>query len=947
MSVTEVKEALGQWNLRLRRNTPRELLDVVSSQNYFGHIALVPGRGFNVAAVGDGLLTAARYVGVFRARFNQDDEYELKGVGMAMWLGNEDQAGDVFTNAVSVASASFSTAITAVLPPGGAVVAGTIYNVGASGTYTGSFKWQTPREAIGRLCNVFTMDTADPVEYRVNGDGTLDAGKASQLYNTTNPTTMLVRRDPGRDLTLTGLQGSLSLDSDVEDYATTIVVFGEGEGDAVAVGTATGPATPYKDIRGNPVKMVKLLNEPDASAASVGNVAAVAMSKVVASRSAAQLSTDEYDVKGTLKVGDGLYVYDVENGFFDTTREANWLGSTINPILLRCTELTFPIPAGWTVAFRDRNGGWWDLSDYYAPEAGSTSVVVGEFLQRLGGSGRDPLNGRPTPDSSIPGVPGSLLGITASYNAGGSGETRAQIQLSWTKPNNTDGTVITDGDHFEIRYRALNQVPVSSLHSAMAAFRHDQMLTHRAPLTTIVPGDWLTLSVGWDTTQFTIQELTPGASYDFQIRAVDNANPPNFGAWSGTLNVLASMDQQAPDQPAPPEVAGNTVSVQVTHRLGSNAGGTFNLAPDLDHLEVHVGGESFSPSEATLVGRIRANQGMMLAKVPAVGSFQTGVVGPAFVRVVAVDRSGNKSNASAGASASAVLIDDAHITDLTVSKVTAGTISADWVMGARIATATEGARAEMTSTGFAAYNTAGTQTFMASNTGDVSIVGTLTSGPANRRMVVNPTGAADPSIRFYPDKGTDYSYINTLTVDAEGNNPTSQDSWIGMASSLGSIGRRAKMVLSSDTAGTTFASRAYLIAGISDLNAPRGGNLDLVDATDDNAKYASLQVWSEAGAILSRMWAQSGNLYYDGLTAYFDNFTTSTMFRCGLFGFGGVTALGFTYNNTLATLPYPIYALKTSASVEHRLSAMSTTGFTVTTNVAVAAGTDVVAWVIQ
>jgi hypothetical protein len=36
------------------------------------------------------------------------------------------------------------------------------------------------------------------------------------------------------------------------------------------------------------------------------------------------------------------------------------------------------------------------------------------------------------------------------------------------------------------------------------------------------------------------------------------------------------------------------------------------------------------------------------------------------------------------ATAAATLIDDAHISDLTVSKVTAGQIVADWVVGARI-----------------------------------------------------------------------------------------------------------------------------------------------------------------------------------------------------------------------------------------------------------------------
>ena len=168
-----------------------------------------------------------------------------------------------------------------------------------------------------------------------------------------------------------------------------------------------------------------------------------------------------------------------------------------------------------------------------------------------------------------------------------------------------------------------------------------------------------------------------------------------------------------------------------------------------------------------------------------------------------------------------------------------------------------------------------------------------------------------------------------------------------MSSSLGSLSRRAKLILSSDTVGTTFASRAWLSSGVSDAGTVRGGTLDLVDATDDNAKYASMQVWGGAGSILSRLWASGGNLYFDGLTAYFDTFATSTMFRCGLFGFNGTTAHTFSYTNTLGTLPYPVYAIKASASIEHRLSAMSTTGFTVTTNVAVPANTDVIAWVAQ
>ena len=33
------------------------------------------------------------------------------------------------------------------------------------------------------------------------------------------------------------------------------------------------------------------------------------------------------------------------------------------------------------------------------------------------------------------------------------GDTRAQILLTWTEPDNTDGSSIIDGSHYEIRYR--------------------------------------------------------------------------------------------------------------------------------------------------------------------------------------------------------------------------------------------------------------------------------------------------------------------------------------------------------------------------------------------------------------------------------------------------------------------------------------------------------------
>jgi len=109
-------------------------------------------------------------------------------------------------------------------------------------------------------------------------------------------------------------------------------------------------------------------------------------------------------------------------------------------------------------------------------------------------------------------------------------------------------------------------------------------------------------------------------------------------------------------------------------------------------------------------------------------------------------------------------VNDAKISDLSVAKVTAGTISADWVIGARIKTANTGARVELNSGGIGAWNAGGTQTVtIASADGSVSIVGQLKSGVSGRRLEINPTATYLPEIRMYPNTGSNYAYVNAVS----------------------------------------------------------------------------------------------------------------------------------------------------------------------------------------
>lgn len=767
MAVQEVLKALGSWEVKLQPNTPRDVLDAL---DYFGHIAIVPGR-LDPLQYGDNLLTPgmARYVGVLRTRTIGDDgrtnapqdDLSVGGAGMAMWLGDEDGKGAVYENAVTPASATFADTINMLLPASGAypVTVGTVYPV--AGQYTGRHQYETPREAISYVCDTMST-TSVPVSWRVNGNATLDAGPDSDLF-VTNPTCVITTKDAGEDMALRALPGSIDVTRDVEDYSTRVVLLAEGEGASIATGAADiTPATPYKDIHGNPIRLTRLVSESDTATANASVRAQLALSQFTSTRNQLSLSTADYDIHGTFQVGDRVWVYDPDSGLVDTSTEIVFRGQRINPIKLQVTETNWAITKGYTVAYRAGDGTWIDLTQYVEWETdGTSTVTVGDFSRQLTSTSSEPVGSRPNADTSIPGVPTLIEPFVGSAYLDSRGFTRARVVLSWNAPNNTDGSTVRDGDHYEIRWAIDTDMIYPASWASVSQIRWADMQVWRQPFAAPT-ARWQSMVVGWDQTTAQLQDLSPGIGYDVQIRAVDKAG--NRGAWSGTTTFVASTDNIPPSTPAPPSVAGSRIAVQITHQLGKSSGGTFNLESDLDHLEIHVSYEpTFTPDTTTLKGKAPANAGMIQAQIPVVFTVQVEETSARYVRVVAVDKTGNKSGPSDAATATALLIDDAHISDLTVSKVTAGQINADWVVGARIKTADTGPRVELNSAGIQAYNTAGTQTVnIASADGSVSILGTLKSGNAGRRVEINPTASLLPEIRFYSGDGASYAYINAF-----------------------------------------------------------------------------------------------------------------------------------------------------------------------------------------
>ncbi|WP_030168917.1 hypothetical protein [Streptomyces sp. NRRL S-813] len=966
MAVQEVLKALGSWEVKLVPGTPRDVLDRL---DYFGHVAIIPGR-LDPLQYGDNLLTAARYVGVLRTRTIGDDgrtsapqdDLSIGGVGMAMWLGDEDGKGDVYENTIAPASASFATAINMLLPASGAVTAGTIYSV--AGQYTGSHRYESPRTAITYVCDTMST-TSVPVSWRVNGNGTLDAGPDANLF-VVNPTCVILANGAGEDMAMRALPGSMDVTRDVEDYSTRVVLLAEGEGTSIATGTADiFPATPYKDIHGHPLKLTRLVSESDTASGNAGTRAQLALSQFTSTRNALTLSTADYDIHGTFQVGDRVWVYNPDAGLVDTTTEIAFRGMRINPIKLQVTEANWSITDQYTVAYRDVNGAWLDLTQYIEWETDATSTVtVGDFSRQLTNAGTEPVGSRPNSDTSTPGVPVFIQPFKGAAYLDSRGFTRARVILSWNAPLNTDGSTVLDGDHYDVRWAIDTDMIYPSTWAAVSQIRWQDMQIWQQPFA--APStQWQYMSVPWDHTTAELLDLSPGIGYDVQIRGVDTTG--NKGAWSSTTTFVATSDNIPPSTPAPPSVAGSRIAVQITHTLGRSSGGTYNLEADLDHLEIHVSYEpTFTPTATTLKGKAPANAGMIQAQIPVVFTVQVEETTTRYVRVIAVDKAGNKSGPSDAATATALLIDDAHISDLTVSKVTAGTINADWIVGASIKTATTGPRVELSSAGLLAYNSAGTQTVnVAAADGSATIVGQLKSGTAGKRVEINPTGALLPEIRWYPDTGANFGYVNALSTGAAvslGMNSSQYDDGSGVQVIsrvyLNTENAEFAVIRADDQSrrggyvwaypGAYFAGfnqggvdggRFYADVSKATVSMPTGGGVVVADQGQawigfDNGTSANNSLVLDSSGHTShfgRWWDYADQGANQGL-------------MMGRVAFSSTTSLAVGYGTTRASNSRIICTVEDDVTHSDCLSANSTTGFTLTISPALSGAGAVYFW---
>lgn len=789
MAITETIMSPGSWSVTLSPDTPRTILDALQ---YFQHIVISTGR-HNPQLEGSSLFTSGRFTGVITGLdFSSKKANQgiiLSGDTMATWLGNGSGVGPVIEgnntpgssgNGAQFTSAAYSTVVNTLVGVSSLKV-GTIYSMPTSATYTGGFIWTTVAKALTSFATQITQGALPTqiAEWRANGNATVDFGPVASLYRT-SPITAIVPNNPGMDMSIRGLDGVAELIEDVKDYTTRTVVLASGSGAATAVGAANigdvGGTNPYTDFYGNPIVMTRTISASGVSSVNATVSAQAALIPYTTPADQVRLSSTEYDIKGDLVCGDYVWLYDPDAGFIDTSgaNEIVFRGERINPTKQRVIQVNWPVTSDMTVAYRDQHGNWYDLTDYVQFEDGTaTNLTVGGYNRNLV-STSEPTAGRPNPDTTIPGVPVFGAHSTTVYQSSSDGRTRAQIQINWSTPSNTDGTTMIDLDHYEIQYRPdLGIFATNPSYNALqsAGYTYNALNALGGTYKQLIPqavSNWKVTFVAGGVNTLLIQELTPGVNYDFQIRAVDTANPPNNGAWSATTTIQASADTIPPPTPDAPTVATNMASVQVTWDCGTSDGGTFTQAVDLHHVEVHGSYDPlFTPSNATKLGNLPANIGNITGQIPVVGSFTIPPGQPPaqamFIRLIAVDEAGNKSNPSVSAGSTATLWSNAYITDLTVSKLTAGTVTASIIMAGQITTGLTGQRVLMDSTGFHAYDSSGNLTFDVNSNSAVITLGKTGQG---NKITIDMSTQVYPTIYLWDQTGTGPAFINAVEFGA-------------------------------------------------------------------------------------------------------------------------------------------------------------------------------------
>ena len=704
MAVTERLMGAGNFSVSFSQEfTPTAIIQSIKE---WGHIVITP-QEVDIDTLSDSeILSASRYTGIVLNRTLEEGVVSINGQGLELYMGDGSAKGMVIAESNNVgkvrtftgttlAETLFNSTAQTNKPLGimrdeagnaQAITQGTITNPTA--TYTGAHFVETSLSALKFICEVLN------VEYKVNSNGTLDAGPAANLFEgvgTNQPNSIVVKTAYGQDPEFEGVvpQG-LRTEFDATDWVSRVDFTGEVGFFDIATdvaGEANLSSNPYKDLHGNALKRVGLVQEPDVPEANLNTRATTLLNELARIKKVLNLDLEQYEVTGDMKPGDFIYAFDPDVGFKDTATDATaesrdlyeitFRGQTITPVKIRVLGITFPITTGMGCYYRDKDGNYTDITEYVQYESGSAQVELGDLIRTIGDDLRFSefsLSKSTAGAFSIPNLPATPTLQSGTYlNA--TGESSGFIRVTVAKPTNIDGSQITDGSHYKVRYKKITDNEYSYQNFPFTGVSSESLL---------------------------LQDMAVGLTYDVGVAAVDKSGFKAMSAYDGTgsdlytntssvnanfasnARIEIEKDGQAPSKPKIVTLAAGPLRVQVSHSLGKdgtdgsgNAFGDFTLEGDLDYLAIHAVTQSgntqnFTIAESNKIGEVRVTAGNLLQQIPVISTIELSDSANYYFRIVAVDKSGNASDPSDGQLTNADLIAEANIADATITTAKIG-----------------------------------------------------------------------------------------------------------------------------------------------------------------------------------------------------------------------------------------------------------------------------------
>lgn len=368
------------------------------------------------------------------------------------------------------------------------------------------------------------------------------------------------------------------------------------------------------------------------------------------------------------------------------------------------------------------------LGDLIAAQEVRTRRMIERLANGSGIAGTSTL----PPDIDDGKAPAAPTGVTANSLAYYDGGTPlAQLTAAWLPvTTNDDGTAIGDLQGYEVWFR----------------YQAGQGL----------PTEW---QIGGLTgaTSITWSPLVQGAAVDVRVLAYDKYGQDS--AWSAIYSLTTATDADAPPVLSAPVVSPYIGILKVSWD-GLGAAGE-QMPGDFLEAEIHLSTTAgFTPNRPLLPdGRLdTAASTTYRDRLTGPGEYPLalGAYGTTYyVRLVAVDRSGNASAASAQGSAVLVQAGDGDIGAVSIGKLTAGIMSALMTISGIIRTAAAGARVELDTTGLRCIAADGRVLFEFNIPSSLlTVAGRILAGAGiglGATIEIDPTG---PRMRWYPNATT-------------------------------------------------------------------------------------------------------------------------------------------------------------------------------------------------